>query len=53
MKNKKLEKKIQDIEENEKKRRRRAAQFLTKKRKDESKSRPAVIMRMITKAKQK
>ncbi|KAI9068746.1 hypothetical protein FKP32DRAFT_1554831, partial [Trametes sanguinea] len=52
MKNKELEKKLQDIEQAEKKRRMRTARYASHKRKAEGSSRQAVMQRMITKAKQ-
>lgn len=53
MKNPTLEKKIQDIEQNEKRRRSRAARFASQKRRKEGTSRKEVIKRMIIKGKQK
>lgn len=52
MKNPALEKKIQDIEKDDKKRRSRAARFASQKHKREGDSRRQVIARMINKAKQ-
>ncbi|EIW51185.1 uncharacterized protein TRAVEDRAFT_54803 [Trametes versicolor FP-101664 SS1] len=52
MKNPTLEKKIQDIEKDEKKRRSRAARFAAQKHKREGDSRRQVIARIINKAKQ-